>query len=116
MLILDEHDGSRTATCLSLRAAGFVCATANDGAGALSLLDSFQPQAVVYEFSFRSGALIGFARTLRERAGYPLLIVAASVLDEPPEFCRRESVDAYFTKPFAMRDLKAALKRRPSAS
>ena len=90
---------------------GHVCEQVGTAAAAIAAIDSFRPEIVILEWSFRDGSGRGLAAALRARSlthGQPLLVIAFSSLDEPPEFRSSEQVDAYFTKPALASDIEKA--------
>ncbi len=90
---------------------GHACEQVVTAAAALASIDSFRPEIVILEWSFRDGSGRGLTAALRSRSlahGQPLLIIVASALDEPPEFRSGEQIDAYFTKPILVSDIEEA--------
>ncbi len=108
ILVLDDHQQSRTIACLLLRAAGHTCEPVTSVMEALMSLDSFKPDVLIYECHRRAGDGLGLARQLRSRAP-GLQIIVTSALDEPEGFAAREPIDAYLTKPFSLIELGALL-------
>lgn len=114
VLVLDEHDGSRFVTAFALTELGHQCATVGNVLAAFATIDTFRPEAVVYEWRLHGGAGVGLGAQLRERAARYVTapaIIVLSTLDEPSDFRTRESIDAYVTKPFQREDLAALLVR-----
>lgn len=122
VLIVDDHALSARAMLLMFRARGYECVAVATPDDAIASIESFRPHVIVLEWAFRDPRHrgLGCAARLRTRScelGWPVSIVIASCADQPLEFCDREGVDRYFTKPVAPHVLRAAVRelaaRRP---
>lgn len=114
VLVIDDHVGSRVATCSSLELHGYTCAHAGTASDAFAAIASFHPSIVLLEWSMRGGWGVGLARQLRERAAADqlcLIVIAVSTQEEPDAFCVDEGVDAYLVKPIAAPELARTVSR-----
>lgn len=78
---------------------------------AQKLLGAFPADAIVYDWDTRGGPLLGLGRTIRTEVRTIRAVVVVSSRDEPAGFCNAEAIDAYFTKPCAMREVVAKLEK-----
>ncbi len=108
VLIVDGHEPSRKIAKLLLTSSGHACLAVGRASEAVEAVATFCPDAVLLDPHMRDG--IGLAHRLRiasERR--TLYVIATSALDEPPGFRVQEALDAYCTKPLALREINAAL-------
>jgi CheY-like chemotaxis protein len=113
VLVVDEHDGSRTVMCHVLRGRGHLCETVLDASAAMCAIETFRPDIVLYEWCLRRGDGLGLAAKMRSasvRDGRVVRVIVVSVMAEPAGFCLHELVDAYFTKPVDMSILQRELR------
>ena len=112
ILLLDDHDGSRLVMRYALTALGYDCLAVGDTLAALTITGVFEPHAILYEWSTRSGERAGLSFRFRDRLPERALsVVILSALDEPDDFRSREEIDAYLIKPLAPRDLASTLSK-----
>ena len=113
VLIVDDHDEIRTFVARLVRIWGHQVAVANDATGALSLVESFEPDCVVMDLSLPGMSGIELARHLRQRfprselylialTGYP----GADIRDA----CLEAGFDAHLVKPALSTQLKKLLE------
>ncbi len=105
VLVLDEDPGSRRMMAFLIAMRGHRCATVDSADSAFESIEEFRPDAIIYDWNRRGGALRGFGQEVRSRYGYVRGLVVTSCIDEPREFQAEEGVDSYFTKPLAMGDV-----------
>ena len=112
VLIVDDHEGMRTAMTRLIRTWGQTVAVASDGATALSQFESFQPDVVVLDLSLDDMRGIDLGRRLRELSiPRPLVLIAltASADSDIREACLTAGFDAYFTKGDGLGELERLL-------
>jgi CheY-like chemotaxis protein len=119
LLIVDEYPQTRETAPTVYGHYGYeirVAATANE---AVEAVRTFHPDAVILEWFFRQGLVSGLAARLRSAAAdrqRPLVVIALSVFDEPPDFQQREVVDDYFVKPTPADVIDRAIRARLDAN
>lgn len=113
VLLLDDHQGSRIATHYGITALGYDCKAVGSVDALFTAFASYQPDAIIYEWSCRSDSRDGLGARLRAHAAdrrLHIAVIILSALDEPRGFRQREEVDAYLTKPFQNAELKTVLE------
>jgi CheY-like chemotaxis protein len=122
LIVDDETLGQRTLGQL-LQREGYCCAFAENGAEALQLVQSFQPQAILMDL--RMPVLDGFEATRRLKAdeqtrAIPVLALTGSTTPQDRNQAALAGVDDFLTKPInidlLLRQLHKFLAAEPSAS
>ena len=113
IVLLDDHKGSRFVTRYLLVLLGHDCKAVESTEAALTAIDTFKPDLIIYEWYARCDVRLGLSVRLRARAAayraVPAVIIL-SALDEPAGFREHEAIDAYLTKPIGPSELEAALR------
>jgi DNA-binding response OmpR family regulator len=112
VLVVDEHAGSRIATCVALSLRGFVSVHVGSAVEALDAIDRFRPDAVLTECWLNGEICTGLATRFRRRAlalGHRLIIVILSWHHEPQGYRHSEEVDGYLTKPASIEEIEQLL-------
>ena len=113
ILVVDDHLGSRVAVSLAFRQLGYECEHVGIPADALVAIESFRPEAVLFEWSLRDGSGLGLARRFRLlslQLGRPLRVIVLSTQAEPGGFRDREEVDDYVVKPARAAELACRIR------
>ncbi|HUR21885.1 MAG TPA: response regulator [Vicinamibacterales bacterium] len=106
ILVADDYADAREMLAFFLERLGHTVATASDGADALAVAVTFEPEVAILDIGMPGISGHTLARELRKRRGDGLTIVALSGLGEPADKARAAEAgfDRYFTKPV---DIKA---------
>ncbi len=103
-----------------LQHAGYAVITATDGAMALDLARTRQPDLIVLDLALPSVDGLDVARALRRESDIPIIMLTARVEESDRLLGLEIGADDYITKPFSPRELvarvKAVLRRADSDS
>ncbi|MES2151318.1 MAG: ATP-binding protein [Pseudomonadota bacterium] len=114
VLVVDDTDDSRLLLCRLLEPLGFVLAQAADGAGAVALAASFEPDLIVMDW--RMPGTDGVAATARirarEGARQPVIVIlSASAFDDERAAALRTGANDFMRKPLEEDQFFAMLER-----
>ena len=111
ILVVDDDESTRDFLDMVLTDNGYDVVQATDGAHALVLLESLQPDLIVLDM--RMPAMDGwhFAAAYRQRPGprAPIIVTTAGI--DGPAYAAQIEADAYLDKPFAMSQLLTCVAR-----
>jgi len=93
-----------------LQHAGFAVITASDGADALELARTRQPDLVVLDLALPRVDGLDVARTLRRESNVPIIMLTARVEERDRLLGLELGADDYITKPFSPRELVARVR------
>jgi two-component system CheB/CheR fusion protein len=111
VMVVDDHEEIRTSLTRLARGWGHEVVVAADGASALTLAETFQPEAAIVDLSMPGMNGIELARRLRQRfpaAQLSLIALSGYSGEDLREACLDAGFDAYLVKPgeiAALRDL-----------
>jgi two-component system response regulator RegX3 len=116
VLLVEDEDSFIDALTLGLTREGFAVRVARDGAAALELFDSVQPDVVLLDVMLPQVSGLDVCRELRSRSDVPILLVTARSSEIDVVVGLEVGADDYITKPYRMRELvarmRAVLRRR----
>ena len=120
VLVVEDNARTQEAIALYLRHAGYEVDLAADGAEALALAASRQPDLIVLDLMLPGLNGLDVCRTLRARTDVPIIMVTARTTEEDKLEGLRSGADDYVTKPFSPRELVARVatvlrRARPAA-
>ncbi|MEM7423004.1 MAG: response regulator transcription factor [Pseudomonadota bacterium] len=119
ILVVDDDPNIRDVVCFALDKAGMKTRTASNGAEAVSLAGSIEPDLVVLDINMPEMDGLDVCRTLRRESDVPILFLSSRD-DEIDRILGLElGADDYVTKPFSPRELIArinAILKRVRAS
>src|SRR5581483_5568104 len=93
-----------------LQHAGYAVITATDGAMALDLARTRQPDLVVLDLALPRVDGLDVARALRRESDIPIIMLTARVEESDRLLVLEIGADDYITKPFSPRELVARVK------
>ena len=101
ILVADDYPDGREMLAFFLERQGHVVATASDGADALAVASTFEPDVAILDIGMPGVSGHTVARELRKLRGDALTLVALSGLGEPADKARAAEAgfDCHFTKP-----------------
>ncbi len=117
ILLVDDDPGLRETLAFNLRGAGYQVITAADGAAALELAQSGQPDLVILDLMLPELDGLSVCRSLRQISDVPVLVLTARTGELDKIVGLESGADDYMTKPFSLGELQArirALLRRAS--
>jgi two-component system OmpR family response regulator len=121
ILVVDDDPQIRDVVCFALRRAGHETLHASDGAAALVLAASWQPDLVVLDVGMPDLDGLETCRRLRRSSDVPILFLSARDEEVDRVLGLEMGGDDYVTKPFSPRELVARIAailrrgRRPDA-
>ena len=106
ILVADDYADGREMLAFFLERLGHTVATASDGADALAVAASFQPEVAILDIGMPGISGHAVARELRKQRGDEVILVALSGLGEASDKARAADAgfNRHFTKPV---DIKA---------
>jgi len=115
ILVADDYADGREMLAFFLERLGHTVATASDGADALAVASSFQPEVAILDIGMPGISGHTVARELRKLRGDDVILVALSGLGEASDKARAADAgfNRHFTKPVdikALADFLAGLK------
>jgi two-component system response regulator RegX3 len=120
VLVVEDEDSFVDALTLGLKREGFRVQVARDGAEALAMFDTVQPDLVLLDVMLPRISGIDVCRELRSRSRVPIIMVTAKGSEIDTVVGLEVGADDYVTKPYRMRELvariRAVLRRRPADS
>jgi two-component system response regulator VicR len=118
ILIVEDDPRIAKLVAMNLEAAGYSCATARDGASALTAFDRDRPALVVLDLGLPDVSGIELTRRIRREHDTPILMLTARSSEGDKVLGLEVGADDYLTKPFGTSELVArvrALLRRTGA-
>ncbi|MEO1491097.1 MAG: response regulator transcription factor [Pseudomonadota bacterium] len=120
ILVVDDDPHIRDVVCFALDKAGMTTRAASDGAEALAMTGTVQPDLIVLDINMPEMDGLELCRSLRRTSEVPILFLSSRD-DEIDRVLGLElGADDYVTKPFSPRELvariNAILKRTRSAA
>ena len=116
ILIVEDEDSFVDALEIGLSREGFRVTIARDGAEALDLFDTVEPDLVLLDVMLPKVSGIDVCRELRSRSNVPIIMVTAKSSEIDTVVGLEVGADDYVTKPYRMRELvarmRAVLRRR----
>jgi two-component system response regulator RegX3 len=116
LLVVDE-DSFIDALSVGLKREGFRVTVARDGAEALQVFDSAQPDLVLLDVMLPKVSGIDVCREIRTRSKVPIIMVTAKGAEIDTVVGLEVGADDYVTKPYRLRELvarmRAVLRRTP---
>jgi len=118
VLVIEYEPSFIEALEIGLSREGFLVTVARDGAEALDVFDSVDPDLVLLDVMLPKLSGIDVCRELRSRSNVPIIMVTAKGSEIDTVVGLEVGADDYVTKPYRMRELvarmRAVLRRRPS--
>jgi two-component system response regulator RegX3 len=116
VLVVEDEDSFIDALTVGLRREGFEVRVARDGAEALDVFDTVQPDLVLLDVMLPKVSGIDVCRELRSRSNVPIIMVTAKGAEIDTVVGLEVGADDYVTKPYRLRELvarmRAVLRRR----
>jgi two-component system alkaline phosphatase synthesis response regulator PhoP len=110
ILVVDDEPGI-VAICRDyLERAGFAVLTAGNGAGALALARTKQPDLVVLDLGLPKMDGLDVTRALRKLSNVPIIMLTARVEESDKIVGLELGADDYLTKPFSPKELVARVR------
>lgn len=117
VLVVEDEDSFIDALEIGLSREGFRVTVARDGAEALDVFDSVDPDLVLLDVMLPKVSGIDVCRELRARSNVPIIMVTAKGSEIDTVVGLEVGADDYVAKPYRMRELvarmRAVLRRRP---
>jgi len=110
VLVVDDEPGLVHALAINLRAHGWDVATAQDGAQALGLAATFNPEVVLLDLGLPDISGLDVIAGIRGWSRVPIVVLSARQDGEDKVDALDAGADDYVTKPFAMNELLARLR------
>lgn len=111
ILIVDDETEMADTCARVLRAGGFNCLVAYDGARALALMDSEHPALVVSDITMPNGDGFDVARHADKKSPkIPVVLMTAYHTPEIARNVQQAGAAAYLRKPFPIAELIATVK------
>ena len=108
--MVDDEPAILRALTVALRARGYTVDTATDGAGAIDLIATVDPAAVVLDLGLPDLDGIEVCRRVREWSEVPIIVLTADGADDRKVAALDTGADDYVTKPFSTPELLARLR------
>ena len=120
VLVVEDEDSFIEALSIGLAREGFTVHAAMDGAQALALFDSLNPDLVLLDVMLPKMSGIDVCRQIRQRSNVPIIMVTAKGAEIDTVVGLEVGADDYVTKPYRLRELvarmRAVLRRAPRES
>ena len=110
IVVVDDEPAILRALTVALRARGYTVDTATDGAGAIDLIATVDPAAVVLDLGLPDLDGIEVCRRVREWSEVPIIVLTADGADDRKVAALDTGADDYVTKPFSTPELLARLR------
>ena len=110
VLIVEDDPAISLALMSSLRAAGYVAATAGTAREAIEMAADRRPDVLVLDLLLPDGHGIDVCRRIREWTRTPIIVVSAVDADDEKVRALDAGADDYVTKPFSIGELLARLR------
>jgi two-component system response regulator RegX3 len=120
VLVVEDEDSFIEALSIGLAREGFTVHAAKDGAQALAMFDSLNPDLVLLDVMLPRMSGIDVCRQIRQRSNVPIIMVTAKGAEIDTVVGLEVGADDYVTKPYRLRELvarmRAVLRRAPRES
>jgi two-component system response regulator RegX3 len=117
VLLVEDEDSFIDALSVGLKREGFRVTVARDGAEALQVFESTQPDLVLLDVMLPKVSGIDVCREIRTRSKVPIIMVTAKGAEIDTVVGLEVGADDYVTKPYRLRELvarmRAVLRRTP---
>jgi len=116
ILVVDDEDAIRELLAYGLRGAGFEVRSAPDGRAALSVMETWKPEAIILDVMLPGIDGFSLLPAFRRVTDVPIIMLSARMETEDKVSGLLRGADDYLTKPFEMQELIARLHaslRRP---
>jgi two-component system, OmpR family, response regulator RegX3 len=117
VLIVEDEESFVEALVVGLKREGFLVSVARDGAEALDLFDTAQPDLVLLDVMLPRMSGIDVCRELRTKSRVPIIMVTAKASEIDTVVGLEVGADDYVSKPYRLRELvarmRAVLRRAP---
>src|SRR5687767_14373008 len=117
VLIVEDEESFVEALVVGLKREGFLVKVARDGAEALDVFDSAQPDLVLLDVMLPKVSGIDVCRELRTKSRVPIIMVTAKASEIDTVVGLEVGADDYVSKPYRLRELvarmRAVLRRAP---
>ena len=110
VLIVDDDPKVCETLDRYLAHAGYVTASALDGAKALEMVQTFAPDLVVLDLMLPRVGGLEICRMLREKSSIPIIMLTAKTTEHDKLTGLALGADDYLTKPFSPRELVARVE------
>jgi two-component system KDP operon response regulator KdpE len=110
IVVVDDEPAILRALTVALRARGYTVDTATDGVGAIDLIATVDPAAVVLDLGLPDLDGIEVCRRVREWSEVPIIVLTADGADDRKVAALDIGADDYVTKPFSTPELLARLR------
>jgi DNA-binding response OmpR family regulator len=110
VLIVDDDPKVCETLDRYLAHAGYVTASALDGAKALEMMQTFAPDLVVLDLMLPRVGGLEICRMLREKSAIPIIMLTAKTTEHDKLTGLSLGADDYLTKPFSPRELVARVE------
>jgi CheY-like chemotaxis protein len=114
VLVVEDDEGVRELICSVLSDEGYYSLGAENGQGALELIESHQPQVILADVRMPVMDGCEFARACREQLG-ATPIVALTGAEDLSDLSDPELFDAVLNKPFNLLDLLDLVERHTAS-
>jgi DNA-binding response OmpR family regulator len=107
ILVVDDDESMRQMLQVTLSERGYVVSLAKDGREGLARSESDQPDLVLLDITMPGRSGLSVLAQLRQRVSRSPRVIILTALDEARhrEFAQAHRADAYFCKPFNIKDL-----------
>ena len=110
ILVVEDEDSFVEALTIGLRREGFRVEVARDGAQALDLFGSVQPDLVLLDVMLPKLSGIDVCRQIRSRSKVPIIMVTAKGSEIDTVVGLEVGADDYVAKPYRLRELVARMR------
>ncbi|MEX1217321.1 MAG: response regulator transcription factor [Acidimicrobiales bacterium] len=116
VLVVEDEDSYVDALSIGLTKEGFEVAIARDGAEAIDIFDSVDPDLVLLDVMLPKVSGVDVCREIRSRSSVPIIMVTAKDDEISTVVGLEVGADDYVSKPYRLRELvarmRAVLRRR----
>lgn len=116
VLVVEDEDSYVDALSIGLAKEGFEVSVARDGAEAIDIFDSVDPDLVLLDVMLPKVSGVDVCRELRSRSSVPIIMVTAKDDEISTVVGLEVGADDYVAKPYRLRELvarmRAVLRRR----
>ena len=116
VLVVEDEDSYADALSIGLAKEGFEVSVARDGAEAIDIFDSVDPDLVLLDVMLPKVSGVDVCRELRSRSSVPIIMVTAKDDEISTVVGLEVGADDYVAKPYRLRELvarmRAVLRRR----
>jgi len=110
ILVVEDEASFVEALTIGLRREGFDVVVATDGAQALEMFDSAEPDLVLLDVMLPKVSGIDVCRQLRKKTQTPIIMVTAKGAEIDTVVGLEVGADDYVTKPYRLRELVARIR------